>query len=425
MLKLLALFCLIEYATSGYSPVALDKISVDKPGFVTLVPNSDSSRYHIAISSFNGAPFSSDYVYYVPNYTVKGQNVPVRLDNKNIVWPNDLSYSNDSIFDLKVDPYGGVIVPGGFLVPSKENGGLFYYPFTDKDRTSIAPTADPILITINNKTNTKWFYHRVVRVDLNGDKRKDILTCRTYKPVIGTTKTQLVALEYDPQSGTYYERLILNNACDVFFDVADLDKDGRVEIVAAGFFISKLNVIYTNDPYNNFFNGNVQVKLIDDAGGQFFDVRVEDLDKTGNLELLVTNHQGKKDQILGSVYYYKLDGNIRNGTWSRNTIYNNFPVIKEGFNQAAPGSAKAFYPNLKDTSGSPYLLVAGDGSEYLYLFEPIANTNPLQYKLTWNQLFKGYTVGGTSIADINGDGIVEIIAAIYEANTCVIFTFKL
>jgi hypothetical protein len=425
MFKLLALLSLIGHAYSGYTPVALDKITVDKPGFVTLVPNSDSSKYHIAISSFNGAPFSKDYVYYVSNYTVNGGNVPVQLDNTNIVWPNELSYSSESIFNVKVDPYGGVIVPGGFLVPSKENGGLFYYPFTNKDRSSISATTDPILITINNKTNTKWFYHRVVRVDLNGDNRKDILTCRTFKPLIGTTKVELVALEYDSQSGTYYERLILNNACDVFFEAADLDKDGRIEIVASGFFISKLNVIYTNDPLNNFFNGNIQVKLIDDAGGKFFDVRVEDLDKTGNLELLVTNHQGNKDQILGSVFYYKLDGNIRNGKWTRNTIYNNFPVLKGGLNQAAPGSAKAFYPNLKDTSGSPYLLVAGDGSEYLYLFEPVANTNPLEYKLTWSQLFKDKTVGGTSIADINGDGIAEIIAAIYEANTCVIFTFKL
>ena len=73
----------------------------------------------MAISSFNGAPFSSDYVYFIANYSSLSTNLIKQLDNTKLVWPNEVSYMNESIIDLAVDPFGGVIAPGGFLVPSK------------------------------------------------------------------------------------------------------------------------------------------------------------------------------------------------------------------------------------------------------------------------------------------------------------------
>jgi hypothetical protein len=160
--------------------------------------------------------------------------------------------------------------------------------------------------------------------------------------------------------------VILNDVCDVFFDVTDIDHDGRVEIVAAGFFISQLAVVYSDDSKNSFLNGNVHIVKIDTNGGQFFDVKVIDLDLDSDLnkEILVTNHQGNKAQVKGSIFYYKLTGSVRNGTWSRSLIYNNFPVLKGGLNQAAPGGAKPFWPNLNETkTARPHLFVSGDGSE--------------------------------------------------------------
>ena len=73
---------------------------------------------------------------------------------------------------------------------------------------------------------------------------------------------------------------------------------------------------------------------MDGTGGNFFDVQIDDLDNSGNLELLVTNHQGTSDKVKGSLYFYTLQGNnIRNATWLRNTVYEHFPVIKSGINQ--------------------------------------------------------------------------------------------
>lgn len=68
-------------------------------------------------------------------------------------------------------------------------------------------------------------------------------------------------------------------------------------------------------------------------------------------------------------------------------------------------------------------MVSGDGSEKAYLFQP-SDTNPLTYTLVWSKLFSD-TVGGSSIADINDDGISEFVVANYENNNIDVYTFQL
>jgi hypothetical protein len=179
-LLLVSFICLAE---CGYMPHLVHHLDVDKPGFATFVPNNKNSKHHLAISSFHGVPFSSDYVYFIANYSLTDTNITLqRLDNTKLLWPNEISYSNTSLISGSVDPYGGLFVPGGFLVPSKTNGALYYYQFTSPDRSQIS-TQKPILLTKQGLQH--WFYHRALIVDLNGDGSNDILTCRSYKPIFG------------------------------------------------------------------------------------------------------------------------------------------------------------------------------------------------------------------------------------------------
>ena len=142
------------------------------------------------------------------------------------------------------------------------------------------------------------------------------------------------------------------------------------------FWTYSLRIFLSDAPDNSFVSGQTKTVHIDGSGGKFFDVQIDDLDGVGPLELLVTNHQGTKDAIKGSLYYYSLQGgNIRNGTWSRSTVYNNFPVIKSGINQAAPGAAKSFTPLSDDSTSRKYILVSGDGSSMVQLFNALICTN--------------------------------------------------
>lgn len=424
ILAVLVVILRLGEASLSIQPRLIDEIPVPVPGFVTFIPSDNRLiKYHLAISSFNGAPFSKDFVHYIANYTgVDGKSNLTELNNKNIIWPNDITFTNVSILSSSVDKYGGLIVPGGFLVPSKDNGAIHYYPFTSPDRSTFDSSQSPLELTQPGKLT--WFYHRVRFVDLSGDGRLDILTCRTHKPVVGSTIVQLVGLVYDPKSSSYEEKLVLDAACDVFFETGDIDKDGRFEIIAAGYFISQLNVIYSDAPDNSFLNGMAKIRSLDSTGGQFFDIKIVDLDLDGNLDLLVTNHQGIKDEIKGSLYYYTINGGtFRNGTFTRNVIYDNFPATKSGIKSAAPGSAKPFYPLANVKGKRPYLLVAGDCAENLYIFEP-NDYNPLSYTLIWTHDYED-TVGGITIADINQDGVNEFAVAVYEKNFVDVYTFDI
>jgi hypothetical protein len=115
--------------------------------------------HHIAISSFNGAPFSSDYVHFIANYSLNQPYNVQTLNNNGLVWPNELSYTQTSIIDPKIDANGGLFAPCGFLVPSKTDGSIIYYPFgPEGDRSTLLGPIN--LINKSNQTNT-WFYHRV------------------------------------------------------------------------------------------------------------------------------------------------------------------------------------------------------------------------------------------------------------------------
>lgn len=157
---LVGLECTPTTRTTSYEPKMIDKIDVKLPGFVSFIPSTNGRNYHLAITSFDGAPFSSDHVFYVPNYTgTTPAKEIIELSNNNVVWPNEATYTNRSIVSDEIDKYGGLLVPGGFLVPSKNNGGLYYYPFESADRSKVSQQP-PIEFSSRTQTSTSWFYHR-------------------------------------------------------------------------------------------------------------------------------------------------------------------------------------------------------------------------------------------------------------------------
>ena len=385
-----------------------------------------NNKYHLAVSSFNGFPYSTDFITYYANFTtdIAASSKTSKVFQSGFVWPNEVTYISQSIVNQTVDPFGGLIASGGFLVPTKTKGGLYYFPFSGLDRYKI-DIAKPIELSFQTGNRQDWFYHRVMFVDINGDGyANDLLTCRAYKPVFGSTKTELVAFVFNSATQKFEEHIIMKEACDVHFDVADVDNDGRFEIIAAGFFISQLNVIYSDHETNSFLGGNAKKKVIDSNAGQIFDVIIENLNSDKKLELIVTNHQEKGMSIKPALFYYKLNGsNIRDSTWERFTIYQNFPILQGGIKPASPGIPILVHPNLNDKSELAHILVAGDGAQYAYLFEPNTDSaGNLNYTLTWSRLFKN-TVGGISVADLDGDGFSEFSVPSYDENAIYFFSF--
>lgn len=68
-----------------------------------------------------------------------------------------------------------VVIPDGFLVPFKDDGYIYIV-----DISGSTPRG-PYKLT--DHTEGKWFYHRVLWKDMDGDGNLDILTCRAREPV--------------------------------------------------------------------------------------------------------------------------------------------------------------------------------------------------------------------------------------------------
>ena len=84
----------------------------------------DDSEDFLLVSTFGA--FSSGHVYMVPGIkdAVTAGDVStldaVKLDTPSFMWPNDVKQIPHEVFDERA-----ILVPDGFLVPGKEDGGMF------------------------------------------------------------------------------------------------------------------------------------------------------------------------------------------------------------------------------------------------------------------------------------------------------------
>jgi len=249
---------------------------------------------------------------------------------KAILWPNEVTsipkqvYPNqkktnpnhtNAMKDIKTEYEDALLVTDGFLVPGKDNGGLYV---VKNPGNSISE--EQICLT-GEVQSQNWFYHRAIWMDITGDGRQSILAARAKFPLMknsnsgssaqhrqdekGTSRSmgkgqgQLVWLErpqphsfcantgtpldadgtiFDPFSvkNTPWKLRILDEGPDVMFSVADLDpSDDTIEIIASQFFSKKLSLHSLkigSDPRIVFR------RTIDDRCGAAFSSLLADLD---------------------------------------------------------------------------------------------------------------------------------------------------
>ena len=116
------------------------------------------------------------------------------------------------------------MVPDGFLVPGKKDGGMFVVRM---DPENLTKTVDTVRITAK-KNN--YFYHMGHWVDLNGDGRLDLITARSNAK---KGKGELLWLEHPEgglDSGEYWTEHVLGNMADVIFEV-DTMNEYKYEVV--------------------------------------------------------------------------------------------------------------------------------------------------------------------------------------------------
>lgn len=394
----------IPLTNSSIAVKSLGSLSLSNVGFAEVI--SQNGEDVLFVSSF---ALVGDAVHRINDIsTLPDQDLGDFKATKisgSITWPNDITYAPAEVFGTE-----GVVVGGGFLVPTKTDGGIYYSANDDDSSKSWTKLAGP----------DDWWYHRVVFADMDNDGVTDMVSCRT-KQNLATYSTMLVILkpedEDDPTS-TWVETEI-GPGCDALFIVADLDGDGIPEVIAPSYFTEKLSIFHSTTTTGFADPDDVQTIIIDESIGAAFDAQLFDVNADGVLDLVVSNHLGDG---TGSVFAYEIPSDLTDvDAWTRHTLASGFPVTKSGLNQAAPGSARVFYPTPQGRkAAAPYIAVAGDAAQKAYVLVP--GSDDWIYETT--ELHDcGCTVGQMAVGDINGDGYAEVIIPCYDDGLLVAYTF--
>lgn len=397
------------------------KIPLNSAAFANLYENpnaqSPSEKYDLLLSTFSGNPFTSGTVNLYRGIGQQIKNIGSVLKEvlaNRMSWPNEVAGVPESVFGKRM-----VAIPDGFLVPFKDDGYIYLV-----DISGSTPQG-PYKLT--DHTEGKWFYHRVVWKDMDGDGDLDILTCRAREPVFSifsTKDTELLWLE-NPDTHQYrspWKQHVITHGPDVYFRNLKVNTtDGVYDvIVTTEFFAKKLSVHWTTDSMNRWNDlSKVHSRTVDTTAGALFDVEINDVNGDGREDLLVVSNG-----MNGSVLVYEIPSDFRTDNFPRHTIATNFVPRSTGQGKGAPGSAFCIRSRSSDRSSRPMILVSGDDDGRAYFLEPNSNsTKDWSYtKNVFHDAGSG-TVGQIAYADVDGDDFVDLFVPNFNLNDISIYTF--
>ncbi|MBM3382069.1 MAG: hypothetical protein FJY29_06460 [Betaproteobacteria bacterium] len=380
-------------------------LNVPKPGYLNIANHPANGAARLLVSSFK--MFGEDSLLAISNWH-QGVQAPQQLHTEqlteNITWPNEARSVSRELFNEE-----GILVSGGFLVPGKSTGAITFVPWSNPKNQQELTTP-----------RKGWFYHRTEEWDVNGDGYLDIITARAYKPMIGRHDGELLWLEnpgHALQSGKAWKEHLIGRGPDVHFRILPSSPSYPLTIISTEFSAKKMSAYRLNK------SGEFDYTVLDDSLGSAFDVQIDDLNRDGQLDLLVTNHEG---DLKASVFAYEFDP-ISLKIHMRHTLLTGIETRQKAIKSASPGPVMTFYPSTTEglTPHKPWILVSGDGSQKAHILVPRADrdSKDWQYQehVLWNPTS---TVGQSAVADIDGDGRVEIFIPAYDANQVSVFTLE-
>ncbi|XP_064610023.1 uncharacterized protein LOC135473979 isoform X2 [Liolophura sinensis] len=403
------------------TPRLLGKISAKHPGFLSLFENDPrnpqpASRYTLLAASFNGIPFSKDYVYGVPKVGTILNNLAgasAKILTESVTWPNDISGVPEYVFGPNM-----VAIPDGFLVPFKKKGSISILNITSD------PAQGPYKIS-DDDGKTEWFYHKVIWKDMDKDGLFDAVTCRATGKELGGFDGQLVWFKNPgaPFFQTTWVPHVIASGPDVYLTPAALPiPDGELDtILIPGYFFRRLSV-YWIEPNGTWTNPDVvKSRVIDDNFeiGPFFDVQVADVNGDGKYDLLATSSNDRN----GSLIVYELPDDFRTGQFKKHVIASGFKPKGFGRGKSSPGSAYVFPSATNNTR--PSIFLSGDDNGKAYILTPTSSEpNSWDYQMTTFLEVSSGPVGSIVSADVDGDNYKEVFVSAYEKGEINVFTLK-
>lgn len=341
----------------------------------------------------------------------------VNLLESYLCFPNEVN-----VEDIDGDGDQDLFAPSGFI-PCAANPiylgkwGLAWYEQTSKgwQRHEVVPYKN---------SNSHDFYHRVIFVDIDGDKIKDILTVGEMKNTDGEVWAETVWFKGNTSADRFEkEPRVIGQGGGGLPVIYDIDGDGDFDIFSAQYFGYLEDKELGNTPGSFIWfeqikapsaenpDGVWEKHIINSEAGPSIEFAiVENLLGDGKPGALGANHTNidiEPQWAAEALYSFEIPEDPRSN-WADEIISDDFDSRDEE-NQGAPG---VIAHGDIDADGLVDIAVSGDGDPTIYL---VKQTSPGVFE---THIVDDGNVGqaGISMADLDNDGQLEIIVSTYEGN---------
>lgn len=254
-------------------------------------------------------------------------------------------------------------------------------------------------------------------VDMDLDGNADAIAIRT-KP----TGSELIWMQQPPTNSKWAVSVIDKDVGGNQFKtmwIKDGDSD-RLLIIVAGARDAQLAIYWVDDPDNDWTRTSRIQKNIIGKDGSYVNVEIVDVNGDGRLDIL-TSVTGMRGQP-GKVLCYEVPENtaFNKGVWRKHVLSQEFEP-STNYRTLSPGGVYAFYPGKSPTE-KPSILVSGADDGKVYVLKPKSWSSYIWHYTTTIILKRNSRIGVPAVADVDGDGNVEIFVP--ELNYIHVLTYK-
>lgn len=381
-----------------------------------------------------------------------------------LVFPNRVS-----VTDINQDGLNDLVVPSGwFFEPdgpaTRPQGALTWW-----ENLGLDDQGEPKgFVRHDVVASQQASFHGVDVVDLDGDGIRDLVTTSEAGRFAHLQTDDTVTLQYLRGRADHTfdaPRTLATGAGGSHPVVHDVDGDGRLDIVSSQYFgianteFDAASFMWfervgdTEGPLSETDFARHTIATMGEAGHGFGILPVPDLREPGSLSWVGVNHQnrcfmeliGRRGQFPAEAVMELTPGGDLREPWDitvlsvpetpatdpmdcDDTFRDGTGTIHPGdeiTSRPSPGQAGpgVFGYGDVDGDGDTDLLVSGDGDRRLFWIERVDASTTRLHTLTAPGEEFGQS-GGAVVADLNGDGVNELVFSSFDQNTVALWTTR-
>ncbi|HSW61495.1 MAG TPA: VCBS repeat-containing protein, partial [bacterium] len=303
-------------------------------------------------------------------------------------WPE---IQNNSFRTGRAEMSGGIVEPG-ILWKYYRGGNLSQNNVAVDEDGNIFFSINGVVKAVDKDLNLLWesvnfSASRIFKiVDLNNDGTKELV-------VAGTAGIRII----NKENGSILSIILTESP--TFAKFADVNDDGLEEIVVRGrFSVAELRAY-------SFFNGSNAPIILWEAyeciPRNYFEIVLGDLNNDGKKDMAFDRRDGGKVSLIDTL----------NGSCIKETERLLSGTYVHGLNQVVQMDSDNYKKFVFTGSKSAD---SDNGSYSITVYDFVKDVAQWQYEYGRNTVNKGFRMVPGSVADFNGDGVIDIVVSVFN-----------